>query len=475
MRESKPIWLLVACAALFVVAVAAAGEERHCELPREGPVGDGEYRYVLSKEATALYPQKPAQGTRQASVFPYYYEQFYTDLGATVAHFTELSLQRGGAGTRAEASIVCDQAVITLEGSGDLEGFAAVHKKFMAAGAAALDGAYACYESDQPPAGDGCTLQHKRCWDPNPCGQPWSFMLPLGLPMLNQHAVLLLNYPPSDALCGRDYLNNFTMARFASVLASVGVAEKDTALYETILDSRPIAAPGSGQASCMPDIDSFFRKPPDKDYVGEMMGVLVGGAEGGETKPLFVLGGPAQETWQQIIGKDIETGQGGVAEIELGSHQASVPWVAANHPDVTSYNCCAGDMSEHCQAAYGGEKSTYLVQDELKDLVTYCAIQKVGEGSDPQTALDGCAETWCQDTYPEGCPAATKREICVRLRLDYNYNSENSQCKCRPAAEAFCEKYDNDGCPNGGAQTSCEEFNKSCPDSKQPWVDCPKS
>ncbi len=273
MRKRKPVGSMLAV--FFVLLAsgaggAAAGDESKCDLPSEGPAGAGKYRYVLSKDATALYPQTPAAGTQQASVFPYYYEQFYPDLGGTIAHFTGLSLQRGGAGTKAEARVVCDQAVITLEGAGDLAGFA-------------------------------------------------------------------------------------------------------------------------------------------------------------------------------------------------------VPWVAANHPDVTSYNCCAGDKSEECK------NSTDLVQDELKDLVTYCAIQKVAEGTAPQVALDACATTWCLNTYPE-CPAATKREICIRLRLDYSYNSKNSQCKCRPAAEAFCQQYQNDGCPNKGAQTSCKEFNeKSCSDTKQSWVDCPKS
>ena len=63
------------------------------------------------------------------------------------------------------------------------------------------------------------------CWNKNNThkDEPWALLLPLGLPMIMQRSVLLLNYPPTDALTEKDYLNNFTMNRWSNVLKAVGI------------------------------------------------------------------------------------------------------------------------------------------------------------------------------------------------------------------------------------------------------------
>jgi hypothetical protein len=128
------------------------------------------------------------------------------------------------------------------------------------------------------------------CWNPYPTPvknpQPWAFYLPLGLSLVNQKAVMLLNYPPNDALCSTDYLSNFTMARWDSVLKTVGIT--DTSLYETIVDVHPIAAPGSGQSTCIAKTTQYFYDKSKPNYDVAMLNLLLSppGSSATTTVPL---------------------------------------------------------------------------------------------------------------------------------------------------------------------------------------------
>jgi hypothetical protein len=421
-----------------------------------GKLADGRFRYVLTAEATSLYPQTPSAGSKQASVFPNYYAKQYPDLSATVAQFTTASLQRGGVGSQAEVCITDDRAVITLTGMGDLEGFAKKHEAFMAKGMGALTGSYSCFETEG-------------CWNPKPGAQPWAYMLPLGLPIIEQQSVLLLDYPPSDALCGADYLNNFTMWRVQQVFESLGLTEAQTYLYETIIDTHPIAAPGSGQSSYIDATSSYFTT-----YIDDMTAVLAG-----NDKPFFVLGSPAQKAWSQIIKQPVTTGDAGTATVG----GTSVPWIAGNHPDVTSYNCCFNDTNSYCTEDSGFGQSIDLVEDEIIDLYTYCATIAVAGGKSPEVAVAECKTKWCWNEKDENQPASdcsseSLHTICVRARQDYTWDVPDAQCKCPEAAEAFCKANTDNACPAvpaGSKNVSCTEYNKQCTNNEPHWSECPAS
>jgi hypothetical protein len=93
------------------------------------------------------------------------------------------------------------------------------------------------------------------------------------MPLVNQQAVILLDYPPAVSLIAGDYLKNVTMERWSRVLAAAGVS--NPVLYETIVDTRPIAAPGTGQTAYLPDPATYFNAPnTDHFYITPMVALL---------------------------------------------------------------------------------------------------------------------------------------------------------------------------------------------------------
>lgn len=294
------------------------------------------------------------------------------------------------------------------------------------------------------------------CWN-NPAAKDWAFFLPLGLPVVEQKAVTFLNYPPNDSLCGSNYLANFTMGRWNRLLQAAGI--KNPILYDTIVDAHPIAAPGSGQASAINGTTSYFAA--SSGYDNSMLGVLTNPPSGtsfGQTLPVLVLGTPAQQVFGQLInyqgtGKPVPVS--GVGTATLPGQTKPTAWIASSHPDVTTYQCCPGDTdTTHCPA-----DSQQLIPSEITDLTSACIIQKLSLGADPDSAKASCTTKW---KNPVG------HNMCVQARLDYNYtasdNNEAMACKCRYAAEQFCNRNSNNACANNASNQplSCATFNLQC-------------
>jgi hypothetical protein len=399
----------------------------------QNPDGSWSYVYTLPADASSLYPD--------ASWLPQPYAQDYPHLAATIEHFTRQSLERGGLdGVTVSVSLADGKPLVTLSGPDRdaLAAFATAHQAFLAA-------------SHAPQGLAGVTLCQATsgCWDPIPVAdQPWAFFLPLGLPLVGQQAVTFLNYPPDDSLTERDYLDNFTMERWYAVLQSEGIAAPY--LYETIVDARPIAASGSSStASTLPDITTYFNAPGTGHYyvtpMIEMLATppaLTGSGARPTTLPVIVLGTPARDAWATIVG------QKSVGILEVGTTTlpgAAKPtaWVASNHPDVTTYQCCPGDPNPNC--CDGDDCSYDLVPDDEIDLQAACIVQGLAEdpSADPAAVKASCAALWSTDP-----PPANQQTICIRAKLDYDYTT-SGQCPSQQAAEAFCAAYGNDACPEG--------------------------
>ncbi len=397
---------------------------------RQNADGSWSYVYTLPASSSSLYPD--------ASWLPAPYAQDYTDLAATIEHFTGQSLERGGMeGTKVSVNLAYGPPLVVISGPDReaLDAFATMHQAFLAAA-----------HAPQGLAGVNLCKATEGCWDPDPVeNQPWAFFLPLGLPLSSQRAVTFLNYPPDDSLTGRDYLDNFTMERWYDVLQSAGIEEPY--LYETIVDARPIAASGSSSvAATLPDITTYFNTPgSDHFYVTPMIELLATppGTEGAAaTLPVIVLGTPARDAWATIVGAE-SVGILDVGTTTLPGASKPTAWVASNHPDVTTYQCCPGDPNPNC--CDDGDCSYDLVPDEQIDLQAACIVQGLSEdpGADPQAIKAQCAALWSTDP-----PAANQQTICIRAKLDYDYTTKG-QCPSEQAAQAFCVAYANNACPQG--------------------------
>ncbi len=170
---------------------------------------------------------------------------------AVIAHFTLSSLAEDGIeiaagslkvarGAGAAGYIVSFQPLPAY--LAEAEQFAATHVAVLSAGHAglALAGADACRRTPawNPMAGYPVNT--------NDGPSEWLPCLPLGMPIVNHRAVILMHYPPIVAYRTADYLNNMTLHRWAQVLLCAGVDLPTR--YHAIVDVNPIAAPGSGES-----------------------------------------------------------------------------------------------------------------------------------------------------------------------------------------------------------------------------------
>jgi hypothetical protein len=389
--------------------------------------------YTLGPKAIVqtLYPD--------ASWLPPQYGKPYTDLAATIESYTRQSLTRDGvdgAAVKVTFPVVDgrEQVLVTIRPASTVaKHYAEVHPAFLDAthGQAALRAAIACQADSSSP----------KCWDPQPRpGQPWAFFLPLGLAMATQQAVMFLDYPPIPALVPAggaqgDYLNNFTMCRWSQVLGSAGV--RSPSAFETIVDSRPIAAPGSKEEALLPDPSTWFDSDKGAVYLTPMIRLLVNaGLEGGQTtRPVAIFGGTPRRTWGTIVGSPSAVGVLDVGTTRLGGQPRSTPWIATNHPDVTTYNCCAGDPSPRC----GG--STQLLASEQIDFVAACWLQTMARYPDeaPADVKRSCEAKW--SIHPS---AGARQLLCVQAKRDNNNRAAG--CESFEDAWNYCAAHEGNAC-----------------------------
>ena len=395
--------------------------------------------YDLGAESTLrdLYPD--------ASWLPEAYADGYTNLAETIEHYTEQSLRRDGVESpRVDVRFVGEDSTrtvrVTIHPDNEItRRYAEVHPSFFDADHAgqARVGVAACK------AADGC-------WDPKPReGEPWAMFLPLGLPMATQQTVLFLDYPPIPALTGRDYLNNYTMCRWGRVMGAAG-ADTPTA-FETIFDARPIAAPGSGESAYLPDPISRFdtRKASGGDYLGPMLQLLTATDQG--SRPVAVFGSDARTAWARMVGrKSVDVLDAGTTH--LAKDAPATPWIATNHPDVTSYNCCPGDPASRCGDSHD------LLADEKKDFVAACWLITMGEkpGQSPETVRQQCETRWM--TAPDD---SAKQALCVQAKLDNN----NPAATCGSYTEAwnYCSAHEANACASYDCQYDPKKVSQPVP------------
>jgi len=362
-----------------------------------------------------------------SSWLPDAYASHYPELAETIEHYTEQSLRRDGV---TDPTVAVDlvgpesdrRLQVTIRPATEVtRRYADVHPAFMNqahAGQAQL-GVKACQATEG-------------CWDPTPReGQPWAMFLPLGLPMTTQRTVLFLDYPPIPALTGKDYLHNYTMCRWGRVMGAAG-ADIPTA-FETIVDARPIAAPGSGESQYLPDPMARFDTSGDDGghYLTPMLRLLT--EADGQSRPVAVFGSDARHAWAKMVDRKwvdvMDTGT-----TRLGDDAPTTPWIATNHPDVTSYGCCPGDPAEGCD-------NGNLLPDEKKDFVSACWLMAMADdpAQSPEYVKRQCENRWMKSPDEEA-----RQTLCVQAKLDNN----NPDAACHSYTEAwnYCSAHDADPC-----------------------------
>ena len=426
-RRPAGLTLIIALAWLTIFAPTASADE----LPAAVSYELGPEAYVRS-----LYPD--------ASWLPTAYADDYPDLAATIKAYTEQSLERDGVSdpevTVRMVGPESDRRVQVLirPVNETTRRYAQVHPAF-----------FDRQHADQARLGVAACKADSGCWNPKPReDQPWAMFLPLGLPMATQRTVLFLDYPPIPALTGKDYLHNYTMCRWGRVMGAAG-ADTPTA-FETIVDARPIAAPGSGESQYLPDPISRFDTSGDDGghYLTPMLRLLT--EIDGQSRPVAVFGSDAREAWAEMVGRKwvdvMDTGT-----TRLGSDAPTTPWIATNHPDVTSYSCCPGDPAKGCD---DGD----LLPDEKKDFVSACWLMAMADdpGQSPETVRQQCENRWVSSPDADDSQA-----LCVQAKLDNN--NPDAACHSWKDAWNYCAAHDADPCATYDCEYDPTKVTKPAP------------
>lgn len=420
--------------ALATVLVAGCGPSTPPEGTEIGaPDSAQTVQYSIGSDARirTLYPDQ--------SWLPEPYRSSYPDYASTIEHFTAQSLQRDGIEySDLEAELIGAEWSISFTSDDPRAGdFGTVQATF-------LDADHAVHAAN----GIALCQSTSGCWDNHaPSDAPWAFFLPLGMAMVNQQGLMFMDYPPNSSLSPqKDYLDNFTVDRWSRILGAVGIQQPQ--LYESIVDSRPIAAAGTGQQQYLPDAETYFNAAgTDRYYLTPMFELLAdppSNQSATNTVAVAVFGDPARAAWGSMVDNGGPVGVLQVGAARLGGATKLTPWIGTNHPDVTTYECCPNDPStQHCyDEEYGW--SYDLIPDEQIDLQAACFIQAMGAdpSRDPQTVKSECQAAWGVELSK--LPPVNAHTLCVQAKLDNN--DPAARCDSVAAAEAYCDAFDDDPC-----------------------------
>lgn len=274
--------------------------------------------------------------------------------------------------------------------------------------------------------------QDAACWQPTggqlQCAAPWQFYLPLGLPMVQQKLLMLLHYPPYVSMQQSDYLNNATLNRWQRLLTTVGVASTNTALYSTIVDIFPIAAPGSGESGCFSTASAVNHfSAQGAGYVPGMLSSLALPVAPGATLPVMVFGAEALGYWRAAYPEaPIGVNQAGSTVLAAGA--AQTPYAGANHPIAAVYQTCSSTPG--------------LIQMERQDLASACFAKTMAEK--PGAAAADVANQ-CNGLYLSSTPGMeVANQVCTMAVVD---KSPQFAPWSVAKGQAWCAANQNQACP----------------------------
>ncbi len=269
----------------------------------------------------------------------------------------------------------------------------------------------------------------------------WELCLPLGMPVANHRAVMVLHYPPIVAYRSADYLNNMTLRRWAQILTCAGVDLPDR--YHSILDVNPIAAPGSGESEYQNDyfpinLTSLFFDNDERGltYVRSMLNLLLdppGNAANPCTLPLLVCGSPLYDPqapgWFRIRYKD-QLPRNKIGAPLVDPLQAGFIWLNSNSAKKTPYmianHMIAAGVTGRCtdDASEMPNIKKYEAQDLVAaTFVSLCADSaRQGKEVDPDDAKRAACQRWFGAPDGNGAPKPPdpndRLTICALAQMD---------------------------------------------------------
>jgi hypothetical protein len=285
-------------------------------------------------------------------------------LEQTVAHYLSQSVQRDG---------YADAKVLVKSDNGQLYAeITGVPKDYDKPLSALLDAGDLAYTGASKLNADGK-------W-----AYSWYLFLPLGMALENRKSVELLHFPPDYSLTqAQDYLRSNTTDRWATLLTDNGIPAAQTPAFQTIIDIAPIAAP-SNAGSDLEGVYDYF-----KDYQTTLVKQF-SQTTSGTTLPMVAFGAPVRNWIKQQYGPTVNVL--GLATISP-SEGVNVPVLGSNHP---SYIWYAADPKSYTGDDAQAKADAAGLKVMGQDLSAACWQAGMGSkpGSDAQTTLNSCTQTW---------------------------------------------------------------------------------
>ncbi len=301
----------------------------------------------------------------------------------TILHWINQTLSRDGltqGGASATVNISGDTCTLSLQGpalvSNALLRLAKSLRQFIANGASAQADIAAIQ------------AQNPSIWDPQKNG--WRYMLPWGLPLINQRSVLLFHFPPMNLLNpSQDYLDDAVPTRWTELLAANGATDPDNAvLMQRYLDCAPIAA-GDDQGTYISQVltpTDYFR-----NYQLAQLALFLLPQNSGFTIPLVVCGSPPRQVFGSLFNVTLGVNQAMLVEIVPGF---KTPVLGANHPyyfyaQAQGFNTVGSGtmLPSGCPTAQG-----IMVQDLIA--ARWQLAMAADPTQDPGSVLTTCTSYW---------------------------------------------------------------------------------
>ncbi len=293
-------------------------------------------------------------------------------LEQTILHWVGQTLTRDGLDPE-KASVHAEggQYVLELDGLSDTEcaAYAERYPKILAHGWEAWTDPVATIKSRQVWSTDGV---NRSMWNPNALTtedadgnkrDAWRFFLTLGVGIVNHRTLQFFHYPPLRLLDPlRDSMQDPVTYRCRDLLEANGVAPNETHLYETRINSTPIAAPDDQGTNSTPPANPVWGGLMPIGYFlqfeQEMIETLIKPHPevAGYTIPMTAYGRGAR---QRFGGMFLNPDQAMVLRVLDGY---KTPVLGSNHPYKFYYVAQQSD-GEHLVG------SGYLIPDKIEECI----------------------------------------------------------------------------------------------------------
>jgi hypothetical protein len=257
---------------------------------------------------------------------------------------------------------------------------------------------------------------------------------------VSQNMVMLLHYPPYVSMQQYDYLNNNTLARWRRLFADQnGTIPANVSLFEEIIDITPIAAPGSGESTCLTTdmAISYFNTAKHGLYVSPMLTVLSdppSNPSSTNTRPIIAFGSEARSFLQKAYKlPSVNVLKAGKLKLAADSTKQT-PYLGANHPIAAVYQTCTVSKG-----------NVGIVAMEQQDLATSCfASTMAGQPDENPVAV---AKN-CLNSFTSNPSATNKALICINAEIDMGgLNASGLPAVSWDEAQAWCNGHEQNPCP----------------------------